>query len=241
MKQSQAALEAAKQAASGCEQPIRTIAFSADNSQIATGGDDRLVHLWSAETGAAFETYAGHQAPVLAVAFSGDNRILSAAADKTAAMWELHPAWTWQRTIGSPDGVALVDRVTALDFSPDGKLLASGSGEPSRSGELKIWTVADGTLAREIPDAHSDTIFGLDFSPEGKYLASCGADKFVKVFDVSTGQLAKVFEGHTHHVLSVAWQAQGACLPAAAPTTSSKSGISRRVSSSARSAASPRK
>ena len=188
LKQSQADLETAKQAATASEKPIRAIAFSPDNLQIVTGGDDHLVHLWSADNGVPFDTYSGHAAAVLAVAFAGDGRVLSGAADKTAAMWELHPAWTWQRTIGGPDSPALADRVTALDFSPDGKLLASGSGEPSRSGELKIWNVADGTLAREIADAHSDTIFGLDFSPDGKYLASCGADKFVKVFDVSHGQ-----------------------------------------------------
>jgi len=212
LKQSQADLETAKQSATAAEKPLRTLAFAPDNLQLATGGDDSLVHLWSAETGAPFETYAGHTAPVLGVAFAGDNRLVSGAADKCAALWELHPLWTWQRTIGGPDNPALADRVTALDFSPDGKLLASGSGEPSRSGELKLWNVGDGSLAREITDAHSDTVFGLDFSPDGKYLASCGADKFVKVFDVATGKLAKNFEGHTHHVLSVAWQAQGRSL-----------------------------
>ncbi|HEY1600046.1 MAG TPA: c-type cytochrome domain-containing protein [Pirellulales bacterium] len=212
LKQSQAELEKAKQTAVASEQPIRTVAFSPDNVQLVTGGDDRLIHLWSADNGAAFETYSGHAAPVLAVAFAGDGRVVSGSADKSAIAWDLHPAWTWQRTIGGPESALLVDRVTALDFSPDGKLLASGSGEPSRSGELKIWNVADGTLAREIADAHSDTIFGLDFSPDGKYLASCGADKFVKVFDVAKGSLAKSFEGHTHHVLTVAWQSQGRVL-----------------------------
>ncbi len=205
-------LATAKQTATASEQPIRAIAFAADNVQLATAGDDRLVHSWSAETGAAFETLAGHEAPILAIAFAGNGRLLSGAADKRAVVWELEPAWAWQRTIGGPESTTLADRVTALDFSPDGKLLASGGGEPSRNGELKIWNTADGSLARDIPDAHSDTIFGLDFSPDGRYLASCGADKFVKVFDITTGAMAKAFEGHTHHVLSVAWQAQGRTL-----------------------------
>ncbi|HEY2841514.1 MAG TPA: c-type cytochrome domain-containing protein [Pirellulales bacterium] len=211
-KESEAGLEAAKQKAAASVQPIRAIAFSPDNLQLATAGDDKLVHLWSAETGAPFDTYAGHEAAVQSIAFAGDGRLLSAGADKRTVLWELQPAWTWQRTIGGPESPALADRVTALDFSPDGKLLASGGGEPSRSGELKIWNVADGALAREIPEAHSDTIFSIDFSPNGQLLASCGADKFVKVFDLSTGKLSKAFEGHTHHVLSVAWQAQGRTL-----------------------------
>lgn len=211
-KESEAALEAAKQKATASVQPIRAIAFSPDNLQLATAGDDKLVHLWSAESGAPFDTYTGHEGAVQSIAFVGDGRLLSGAADKRAMLWELQPAWTWQRTIGGPESPLLADRITALDFSPDGKLLASGGGEPSRSGELKVWNVADGTLAREIPEAHSDTIFCVDFSPNGQLLASCGADKFVKVFDLSTGKMAKAFEGHTHHVLSVAWQAQGRML-----------------------------
>jgi len=211
-KQAEAELETAKQTAAASVQPIRAIAFSPDNLQLATSGDDKLVHLWNAETGAPFETLTGHEAPILGLAFVGPSHLLSGAADKRAAVWDLQPAWSWQRTIGGPESPELTDRVTALDFSPDGKLLASGGGEPSRSGELKIWNVADGTLAREIPEAHSDTIFSIDFSPNGQLLASCGADKFVKVFDLATGKMAKAFEGHTHHVLCVAWQAQGRTL-----------------------------
>ena len=54
--------------------------------------------------------------------------------------------------------------------------------------------MADGALAREIPEAHSDSIFGVDFGRTANP-RSCGADKFVKVFDLSTGKLAKSFEG----------------------------------------------
>jgi WD40 repeat protein len=63
-----------------------------------------------------------------------------------------------------------------------------------------------------MPDAHSDTVFSVAFSPDGKQLASCGADKFVKVFDVSTGKFIRAFEGHTHHVLGVSWQSDGKVL-----------------------------
>src|SRR5690606_18653551 len=104
------------------------------------------------------------------------------------------------------------DRVTALDFSPAGDLLATGGGAPSRGGELKLWNVATGQLEREILDAHSDTVLAIEFSPDGKYLATCGADRFMKVFEVASGTLVKAFEGHTHHVLGVSWRADGRLL-----------------------------
>ena len=46
-------------------------------------------------------------------------------------------------------------------------------------------------------------------------LATCGADKFVKVFEVPSGKFLKSFEGHTHHVLDVGWKADGKLLASA--------------------------
>lgn len=209
----QAASEAAKAAAAATEKPIRSLSYSADGTQLASAGDNQLVSTWVSDSGAAIETFEGHKAPVLAANFNADGAVLSLAADNSAMLWNPTPAWTLERTIGNVENPAvLVDRVTALAFSPDGKLLASGGGEPSRSGELKLWNVADGSLARALADAHSDTVFGLRFSPDGAFLASSGADRFVKVWNVAAGALAKSFEGHTHHVLGVTWKSDGKVL-----------------------------
>ncbi|HVX10225.1 MAG TPA: c-type cytochrome domain-containing protein [Pirellulales bacterium] len=213
MKQSEADSEAAKKvvAADGVL-PVKWVAFSPDNLELAAGGDDKLVHTYNAETGVMGEIYGGQAGPILALAYAGPTKIVAASADKSAVVFGTAPEWTLVRTIGGGPNSPLVDRVTALAFSPDGKLLASGGGDPSRSGELKLWNVADGTPARDLPEAHSDTVFGIDFSPDGTYLASCAADKFVKIFEVATGKFVRSFEGHTHHVLGVRWRADGKVL-----------------------------
>jgi WD40 repeat protein len=208
-KQAEAAAEAGKKKVQAAETTPRALAFSPDNLCLAIGGDNKLVQSWSAETGAPTDTFAGPAAAIQAIAYTPSGALVG-AADKSAVVWDSHAPWTLERTIGSPDDPKkLIDRVIALDFSPDGKLLATGSGEPSRSGELKLWNPADGSLVRTIADAHSDTIFAVRFSPSGEQLASCGADRFVKVWNVATGALLKPFEGHTHHVLGVAWQSDG--------------------------------
>jgi WD40 repeat protein len=212
LKQTEAELDAAKKASTAGELPLRGVAFSPDNLELAVAGDDKLVHTFNAETGAVGEVYGGQAGPVLAVAYAGATKIVSASADKTAAVFNTLAEWKLARTIGGGANSPLVDRVTALDFSADGKLLASGGGDPSRSGELKIWNVADGTAVRDLPEAHSDTVLGIDFSPDGKYLASSAADKFIKVFEVATGKFVRSFEGHTHHVLGVRWRADGKVL-----------------------------
>jgi WD40 repeat protein len=104
------------------------------------------------------------------------------------------------------------DRVTALDFSRDGKYLATGGGAPTEDGELRLIELPSGKIVFDKRDAHSDTIFGVRFSPDGKLLASCGADKFVKVWEVPSGKFVKSFEGHTHHVMDVGWKGDGKLL-----------------------------
>lgn len=206
-------LELAKKTAAASEKPVRSLAFSLDNLTLAAGSDDGLVHTWSAETGAAFDTWREHAGAVHLLRFTADNALLSAASDQKLVAWNLNPQWTLERAIGSADAHSpLMDRVNALRFSPDGKLLATGGGEPSRAGEIKLWNVSDGTLAADLRNIHSDAVFSLDFSPDGKFLASGASDKFVRVTDLSTGKLVKSFEGHTHHVLGVSWKADGRTL-----------------------------
>ncbi|MEX2175310.1 MAG: c-type cytochrome domain-containing protein [Pirellulaceae bacterium] len=204
---------AATNAAKETEKPLKGVAFSPDGLTLATVGDDQLLHTWDAETGAAVEVVGGAGAALNVVAFTAEGSAITAAANNTGAIWDFATEWQLARTIGSPDmDDVLVDRATALDFSPDGKLLAVGGGEPSRSGEIKLFNVESGELVLALKEPHSDTVNCLQFSPDGSQLASCAADRFVKIWNVADGAFVRSFEGHTHHVLGVAWRQDGRML-----------------------------
>ena len=147
---------------------------------------------------------------------SSTDRVIGRGEEGELVEVGLFGDWDLARTIGDPDDASqLIDRVVALDFDPTGTRLVSGGGEPSRSGELKMWNVEDGSLLREWPDAHSDTVFSVRISPDGATVASGSADRFAKTFSVETGELGKVFEGHTHYVQGVSWRGDGRLLATA--------------------------
>jgi WD40 repeat protein len=212
-KQAETALDEGKKSATAAEKPVRAVAFSPDGFQLAVGGENGLVQVYSSETGAAVDAFTGQGDAILAAAFAADNTLVASAGNKSIVHWNTHAPWTLERSIGKADDQSsFVDRVISLDFSPDGKLLATAGGEPSRSGELKLWNVADGTLAREFKEPHSDTIFSVRFSPDGDRIATSAADRFVKIWKTDDATLIRALEGHTHHVLGVAWRLDGKIL-----------------------------
>ncbi|MFM8415170.1 MAG: WD40 repeat domain-containing protein, partial [Planctomycetota bacterium] len=220
--QTRAAAEAARVAA---EKPVAAVTYSADGGWIVATSPEGIAVLLDGQDGLPRDAWeaTGEGGRSLA-AFVGPGRVFVGGGGTVAGLWTCSPHWTLERTIGGestppaaddePSGPP-VDIVTSLAFSPDGSLLATGSGRPSRSGEVKLWNVADGALVRALPSPHSDTVVALEFSRAGDLLASGGTDRFVKVHKVADGGFLRAFEGHTGHVLGVAWQANGRRLASA--------------------------
>ena len=207
------------------EKPAAAVAFSPDGHWILCAGADGIVSLHGGQDAIPRDTWDGGAGESKAlVAFLDNGRALIGGGAAAAGIWQVAPRWTLARTIGgeltppaSDDeaGVPPIDGVIALAFSPDGKILATGSGRASRSGEIKLWNGADGALVREFAAPHSDAVTALEFSRDGAFLASGATDRFVKVHSVADGKHIKSFEGHTGHVLGVAWQANGRRLSSA--------------------------
>ncbi len=159
---------------------------------------------------------AAHISLVESMAFSPDGKTLATGSFQELTLWDVEKGEPKQRITG------FVDRVCAIGFSADGKKFVTGGGAPTEDGEIKIFDTATGKLIWEIKAGHSDTVFGVAFSPDGLLLATCGADKFVKVFEMPHAGLgwpfppgpkaprfAKSFEGHTHHVMGIGWTPDG--------------------------------
>jgi len=201
--------------------PVRAVAVSPDGKIIASGRGNQL-HIYRG-TGEFVKTLidsnlktsdgrpaaAAHISLVESVAFSANGKVLASGSYQDVKLWDPETGALKQTIAG------FADRVVALNYSPDGKYLATGGGPATEDGEVKVFEAGTGKPILDLKSAHSDTVLGVCFSPDSTKLATCGADKFVKVWEVPTGKFLKSFEGHTHHVLDVGWKADGKFLASA--------------------------
>ena len=198
--------------------PPAVVAATPAGMAVLTVSASGLASRWEFASGVASTTFALADQGPLAVAGIGDHEFIAVLSNAVVRV-DTTRAWTLQRTIGSAEATAVsgpfVDRVNALAFSPDGQLLATGGGDPSRAGELKIWGVTNGELVRDLGGIHSDCVMSVAFSPRGEWLITGGADRFARITPVVGDGPRINLEGHTHHVLGVAWQADGSTVATA--------------------------
>ncbi|MCC6361132.1 MAG: protein kinase [Phycisphaerales bacterium] len=116
----------------GHTDPIHAVAFSADGTQIVSGGRDRTVRVWNVRDRSTVATLTGHTHDIFAAIFSPDGRrIVSGGRDKVIRVWDT----SGFREITQLHGHT--SYVYCLAFSPDGRTLASGGGDST----VRIWDV----------------------------------------------------------------------------------------------------
>mmetsp|Transcript_12107 Transcript_12107/g.34029 ORF Transcript_12107/g.34029 Transcript_12107/m.34029 type:complete len:1461 (-) Transcript_12107:344-4726(-) len=122
----------------GHRTPVYCITWDRTGTRYATGSDDRLVKIWSAESGLLLRTCRGHDGEVTDFAVSSCNTYLASSSnDYTIRVWHMSGPKT-----GDPQCVLQghTSAVSYVDFSPTmpHALLSS-----SFDGTCRIWNVLD--------------------------------------------------------------------------------------------------
>jgi WD40 repeat protein len=96
----------------------------------------------------------------------------------------------------------------AVAFDNTGERFVSGSWD----GVVRVWSVADSARPLVELNYGKPYIFTVAFSPDGRHVAAGGNDAdggYVKIWNIESGKLVQSLGGHTDHVLSVAYNADG--------------------------------
>lgn len=155
------------------------IAYTADGSVAATGGDDGKVKLWNVESGFCIVTFSEHTAPVTALEFSkgGAGVLFTASLDGTVRAWDLLRYRNF-RTFTSPSPC----QFGSLAVEPNGEVVCAGG--TADSFDIYLWNVQTGKLL-DVLNGHEGPVSSMMFSPNGSgMLATTSWDKTFRVWEV---------------------------------------------------------
>lgn len=160
----------------GSQINVTSIAFSADDSQFATGLNNGGIILWQTEGMSEIRRLNGHTDDVLALEFSADGLFLaSGASDRSLRYWDLATGES-RRFDGHTGGV------TSLALTGD-KLLSA-----SEDNTLRLWDIPTGETIR-VYMGHTGAVTEVAFDASTGQAVSASADGTVREWRITLDAL----------------------------------------------------
>ncbi|KAF2496962.1 WD40 repeat-like protein [Lophium mytilinum] len=181
-----------------------SLAVDPSGEVVCAGSIDSFdIHIWSVQTGQLLDQLTGHEGPVSSLAFAPDSSALvSGSWDHTVRIWSI-----FARTQTS-EPLQLMADVLCVAFRPDSKQVAV----TTLDGQLTFWSVSEASQQNGI-DARRDVSGGrkltdrrtaanvagtksfttVTYSADGTCVLAGGNSKYICLYDVQSGVLAKKY------------------------------------------------
>ncbi|ESN96974.1 hypothetical protein HELRODRAFT_102358 [Helobdella robusta] len=118
----------------GHESSVLALALSKDGKYLASGGMDKVIHVWDADTLAHLHTFQGHRSTIMGLCFQqGTHQLFSASKDKSIKIWNLDEMAYVETLFGHED------EVISIDCLSQERALSSGA----RDGTVRFWKVPE--------------------------------------------------------------------------------------------------
>ncbi|CAJ2512944.1 Uu.00g010630.m01.CDS01 [Anthostomella pinea] len=172
---------------------------SPDSVNMASGGAEGHINLWSLTQDTPLSTLEGHGQRVCRVEFHPSGRHLaSASEDTTWRLWDVETTTELLLQEGHSRGVF------AVSYNSDGSLLASGGLDSIG----RIWDLRSGRTVMILDghlDGHIKPIHGIDWGSDGHRVLTGSADGWIKCWDVRKVQRTGGIGAHSSAVSDLRW------------------------------------
>ncbi|KAH8415930.1 hypothetical protein KR222_003913 [Zaprionus bogoriensis] len=169
---------------------VNCLKFAPNGEFLATGGDDRIVQVWSLALGEISHTFKGHTAPVMQVVVLMDSlRVISTDRESMLLVWMADSGNVLQTIQGPYKSLAATNNM---------RFAVSTNGDNT----LKIWSLTQEDEKFSV--SHSDEITCFEISADSMHIITGSRDMSLKVWQSVGGKLSQVLVGHSDAVTCVA-------------------------------------
>ncbi len=176
--------------------------FSDDGRWLASGGKDKLAHIWDVSTLTKVKTFRGHEHVLLNLDLSSDKKTLvTGSVDKTGRLWDVETQSERSRFEDANDWIRWVR------FYPEEDAVIWASDK-----SVKIWDIKSKRVINELK-GHTQPCWQFAFDPASRTVVTIGFDRTMRLFDLNQGGSERLIENaHATAPFSVAVSADGRLL-----------------------------
>ena len=186
---------------------IEALAFSTDNSQLASCSRDGTIRLWDGRTGEYLRTLTGHNGPIHSVAFKPGAFELASVGDHSGN----HTVRKWDTNTGRTHIRGRHLWAVTVAYHPRGHTLASGASGSAAPNTINLWDSGSDALRCTL-EGHTDSVTSVAWSPDGRTLASGSYDHTIRLWNPNNRGCIATLNGHTGWVSSVVFSPNGQLL-----------------------------
>ncbi|CAC5342730.1 MULTISPECIES: serine/threonine-protein kinase [Planktothrix] len=218
---------------------VQSVCISSDSQFVLSGSSDNTIRLWNLPTGRCLHTFSGHTEVVMSVDLTSDDQLaVSGSWDGQLGVWQINGKINllapirltkiidtktiitinklYEETFKQAENA--LSRGDTLEFAQHLRKLRNLPDHGSSQKVFQAWTILYKHFPRktflrgwEIANllGSNSIVTSVYLTPDGQYALSASRDDKIRLWDLNTGKIIRVFEEHSDSVNSICLNSNG--------------------------------